>query len=396
MFAVLSTARKAISRGFLLASCLWLAACDASMTNSLGGSSNAGGPQIDTNAPVQVALLVPKSDPSAGSVARSLENAVRLAIADLQGARIDLRVYDTAGQASLAASQAQLAVDEGAKIILGPLFGEAANAAAVAVADEGITVLSFSNNTSIAGGNLFVLGATFENTADRLMGYAARQGKGNVAVLYTDNVAGTLGRSAITSAAARNGGSVVGSVPYALNTESLNSALSRVKGMVDSGAANGMFITDDYTGGLSVVLQLGPESGINPSTTQYMGLTRWDARPDAFRLPGIEGSYFAVPDLNMHNNFEARYANAYGSAPHALAGLGYDGIAAIGALVRQGRKDALTARALTQGSGFQGTGGVFRLLSDGTNQRGLAVATIRNSQVVILDPAPRSFGGAGF
>jgi hypothetical protein len=26
----------------------------------------------------------------------------------------------------------------------------------------------------------------------------------------------------------------------------------------------------------------------------------------------------------------------------------------------------------------------------------LAVAEIRNSQVVVIDPAPRSFGGAGF
>ncbi|WP_146586391.1 penicillin-binding protein activator [Puniceibacterium confluentis] len=396
MIAVLSTARKAIRRGAVLASCLWLAACDPSMMGPLGGSSGAGGPQIDTNAPVQVALLVPKSDPGAAPVARGLENAVRLAMADLQGVRIDLRVYDTAGSASVAASKAQQAVDEGAKIILGPLFGESANAAAVAVADEGVNVLSFSNNTSIAGGNLFVLGATFDNTADRLMSYATRQGKGDVVVLHTDSVAGQLGRNAITAAAARNGGSVVGSVPYKLNTDSLNSALNQVKGMVDSGAAKSMFITDNYDGGLSVVLQLGPERGINPASTQYIGLTRWDVRPDAFRLPGIEGSYFALPDVAMNNNFEARYANAYGSAPHALAGLGYDGIAAIGALVSQGRRDALTGRALTQASGFQGTGGVFRLLSDGTNQRGLAVATVRNSQVVILDPAPRSFGGAGF
>ena len=73
-----------------------------------------------------------------------------------------------------------------------------------------------------------------------------------------------------------------------------------------------------------------------------------------------------------------------------------DGIAAIGALVRQGKSNALTAQALTQGSGFVGVGGIFRLRSDGTNERGLAIAQIRNSQVVVIDPAPRSFGGAGF
>ncbi len=78
-----------------------------------------------------------------------------------------------------------------------------------------------------------------------------------------------------------------------------------------------------------------------------------------------------------------------------LAGLAYDGIAAIGALVARGDANALSRNALTQPQGFQGTTGIFRLLADGTNERGLAVAEIRAGQVVILDPAPRAFGGAG-
>jgi len=39
---------------------------------------------------------------------------------------------------------------------------------------------------------------------------------------------------------------------------------------------------------------------------------------------------------------------------------------------------------------------VFRLRPDGTNERGLAVATIADKRVQILSPAPRGFGGAGF
>ena len=51
---------------------------------------------------------------------------------------------------------------------------------------------------------------------------------------------------------------------------------------------------------------------------------------------------------------------------------------------------------LTQGAGFAGVNGPFRLLPDGTNERGLAVAQIQNNQVIVIDPAPRSFGGTGF
>jgi hypothetical protein len=98
----------------------------------------------------------------------------------------------------------------------------------------------------------------------------------------------------------------------------------------------------------------------------------------------------------LTGQFTARYATAYGTSPHPIGGLAYDGIAAIGALVSQGNSDALTASGLTQSAGFNGVNGIFRLRADGTNERGLAVATIRDKQVVIIDPAPRSFGGAGF
>ena len=64
--------------------------------------------------------------------------------------------------------------------------------------------------------------------------------------------------------------------------------------------------------------------------------------------------------------------------------------------MKQGRGDALTGQALTQSAGFQGVGGVFRLLGNGTNERGLAVATVRDGQVVVIDAAPRAFGGFGF
>ena len=59
---------------------------------------------IDPSQPVQVALLVPggSGDPNYDYMSRSMANAARMAVADAQGARIDLRVYesgDDAGQA---------------------------------------------------------------------------------------------------------------------------------------------------------------------------------------------------------------------------------------------------------------------------------------------------------
>ncbi len=345
-----------------------------------------------------MALLLPAGSGNSGDevVAQSLRNAAELAIADLDGVQIDLRVYNTGASPAAAADAARQAVAEGAKVILGPVFADAANAAGVAVAGDGVNVLSFSNNTDIAGRNVFVLGSTFQNTANRLVGYAARQGRGRILVVKDQSPAGDLGGRAIAAAASGSGASVVGTASYAFSQQGVVSAVPGIVAQTRSSGASAIFFTADTAGALPLLTQLIPEAGISPATTQFIGLTRWDIPSATLALPGVQGGWFAMPDPGLTSQFEARYTAAYGQAPHPIAGLAYDGIAAIGALARKGGPNALSASALTQGSGFAGVNGVFRLRPDGTNERGLAVAQIRDNQVVILDPAPRSFGGAGF
>jgi ABC-type branched-subunit amino acid transport system substrate-binding protein len=391
MFAVFNPARKAALVLTSLIGAMFLAACDP-------GAIGSGGPTINTSNPVPVALLVPKGSAQSGDaiLAQSLENAARLAVGDLQGAQIDLRVYDTAGNAATAAAVATQAVDDGAKIILGPVYAESANAVGLAVRSRNVNVLSFSNNPSIAGGNVFVLGQTFSNTANRLAQFAARQGKSNVLIVNGTDVAEQAGRDAIRQALANAGVGQAGTVPYELSQQGVINAISQVRSAVDSSGADAIFFTANTAGALPLFTQLLPEAGVSPATTQFIGLTRWDIPNQTLELPGVQGGWFALPDPAKAQQFRARYEASFGGAPHPIGGLAYDGIAAIGALVGAGQADALTGAALTQGAGFQGVGGIFRLRTDGTNERGLAVATIQNRQVVVIDPAPASFAGAGF
>ncbi|MDF3414565.1 penicillin-binding protein activator [Sulfitobacter sp. M57] len=394
MIAFLNASRKKLRLLMLPFAALFLAACDPATVGSL---STGGGVKIDANAPVPVALLIPRGGTQNDNLlAKNLENAARMAIRDLDGVKIDLRVYGTAGNAGTAANMAAQAVNDGAKIILGPVYGESANAAGVAVAKQGVNVLSFSNNPTIAGGNVFVLGQTFSNTANRLVGYAKRNGKDRIVVLHASDVAGQLGRNAIQQAISTNGATLAGTVDYALSQESVVAAIPRVKATVQSGNANALFLTTSSASALPLFAQLLPEAGISSASTQYVGLTRWDIPKQTLDMPGVQGGWFAKPDPAATAAFSQKYSAAYGSAPHPLAGLAFDGIAAVGALAKSGKSSALTASSLTQGAGFRGATGIFRLRRDGTNERGLAVATIRDKSVVILEAAPRAFGGAGF
>ena len=392
MLSVLSWARKALDARKVLAwatvglASVGLAACVPTTT----------GPALSTGEAVQVALLVPSGSGQASDeyLALSLENAARLAMADLDGVKVDLRVYPTAGQAAQAASAATQAVSDGAKIILGPVFAQEANAAGNAVAASGVSILSFSNNPAIAGGNVFVLGTTFPNISNRLSRYAVRQGKGNVMILHDRTPAGDAGRAAIEASVLAASGSVVGVMGYEFSQNGIVQAAPAIAAAARSNGANALFMTADTAGSLPLLTQLLRDSGLTPAVIQFVGLTRWDIPPATLALPGVQGGWFALPDPALYQQYVQRYSAAYGTAPHPVSGLAYDGIAAIGALARRG--GGLSTAALTQGSGFAGVTGVFRLLPDGSNERGLAVAEIRNNQVVVIDPAPRSFGGAGF
>ncbi|PJE31872.1 amino acid/amide ABC transporter substrate-binding protein, HAAT family [Pseudooceanicola antarcticus] len=416
MFALLSAARKALtsrdqapnskahprplrrSRRALVLTLPALALASACQPVSLGGT----GPSINTSKPVPVALLVPKGSGKSGDaiLAASLENAARLAASELNGVQIDLRVYDTQGSAEVTAGVTSQAISDGAKVILGPVYAANANAAGRVAASRGVNVLAFSNNPEIAGGNVFILGPTFQNTADRLTRYAVTQGKNNIVLVHGQTPEGQAGASAVQTAALRNGASIVGTVPYEFSQQGVLNALPAVRdaagGGAEAGGADAIFLTANTAGALPLFTQMLPENGLGADKIQYIGLTRWDIPPQTLALPGVQGGWFALPDPGLTAQFNARYTAAYGAAPHPIGGLAFDGIAAIGALVRQGRSDALSTSGLTQGSGFQGVGGVFRLLPDGTNERGLAVATIQDQQVVVIAPAPRSFSGAGF
>lgn len=390
MFSLCKPVRKLARTAAALATAAFLAACEV---GTIGG-----GPSIDTSDPVPVALLVPAGSGQAGdaALARSLENAARLAISDLPNVQIDLRVYDTRGSSNTAATVAQQAVADGAKIILGPVYAQAANSAGIAALSNNVNVLSFSNNTSIAGGNVFVLGPTFDNTANRLVSFAGSQGKSNMVIVHSNDAAGRLGQAAISNALGGSRVNNAGSVGYDRSQQGVINSVPSVKATVDASGADSLFLTATTAGALPLFTQLLPEAGVSPANTQFIGLTRWDIPPQTLDLPGVQGGWFALPDPSKAQAYRQRYNNTYGEAPHPISGLAYDGIAAIAALVSQGRSNALTASALTQNAGFQGVGGIFRLRPNGTNERGLAVATIQNKQVVVIDPAPQSFSGAGF
>ena len=389
MFSALRSLRNPLRIFGLLGVTAALAACQ--MAGPMGGS----GPRVSGQT-VQVAMLLPVSSAQGGdaTIAQSLENAARLAAADLTGVNIEITVYDTAGQPAQAASVAREAVQAGADIIVGPLRSDTAAAVGVAVANSNVSVLSFSNNTEIAGGNVFVLGHTFQNTAARMVSYGAAQGRNRIVVVHAQNLAGEVARDAVLRAAAASNATVVSTIPYEFSQTGVINVVPQIVEAARSSEGNALMLTADSAGALPFFAQLLPENGLDTEAVRVMGLTRWDTPPQTLELSGLQGGWFALPDPQATADFNGRYEATYGFPAHILGALGYDAIRAVGETAAA--TGQLGAGDLIAGTGFQGANGVFRLRGDGTNERAMAIAQVVQNQVAVIDPAPRRLGGFGF
>ena len=197
----------------------------------------------------------------------------------------------------------------------------------------------------------------------------------------------------MVAAAARTGATVAGEATFPPSQQGVVAAARDIAGRIMASGATSVVLTSGADGALPYLAELLPEAGLDTAAVRIIGLQRLDVPSSTLSLTGLQGAWFALPDPGLATQFAARYEAATGRAPTPVAFLGYDAVAAIGALAAAGQ--APTRAALTQGSGFAGTGGVFRLNPDGTNTRGLAIAEVRNRQAVVVDPAPRALDGFG-
>lgn len=358
--------------------------------------SGEPGASVDPNATVKVALLAPlgSGDPGRERIGANLVNAAKLAQGDLTNATIDLVVYPDQGTSAGGAAAARQAVAEGAKIIIGPLFSTATAGAGPVAQAAGVTMLSLSNNPDVAGGNVYILGNTFANSAEQIVGFAQSRGLNSFGVVYPNGIEGEAAKAAAEAAITRRGGVLVASQGYNVSVASIDGAAPAAAQALQSTGANAIILTDGPTGGLGLMAKGLRAGGLSPEYAQFLGMQRWDVSAEAVGDPALQGGAFVAPDPSYAGAFAGRYQNAYGEAPHELASLAFDGVAAVGALIAEARSqggEPFAPARITQASGFAGASGPFRLLPDGTIQRNLAIMTVQNGTATIARGAARSF-----
>jgi ABC-type branched-subunit amino acid transport system substrate-binding protein len=348
----------------------------------------AGGMTIG-NGPVRVALILPLSGQGQSAVAaQSLRNAADLALGESRSTELTILVKDDRGTPEGAREATSQAVSEGAELILGPLFAGSVQAAGQVARQSGKPLIAFSTDAGVATPGVYLLSFLVQAEVDRIVSYAASQGRRSVAALVPETTYGRVAEAQLQQAAARQGMRIAAIERYPVGQpQGAVQRLSRVIGG-PTPQADTLFIPENGDG-LPVLAQALQTVGFNPQQVKPLGTGVWnEAR--VFALPALQGSWFASPDNRGFEAFAARYRARFNTDPIRLATLSYDAVTLAAALTRVQGSQRFADGVLTNPAGFAGADGVFRFKPDGTNDRALSVQEIRNGAAVMVSGAPRT------
>jgi len=375
-----------------LASIGLLAGCSGNLPDL---ASSPGAPQQPTTnigeGRVKAGLILPLSASGNATVAaQSMRNAAEMALAEFNNPDLQLLVKDDGGSAPGAQQAAQQALDEGAEIILGPLFALTVGPVGRAARARGVPVIAFSTDTNVAARGVYLLSFLPEADVERIIGYAASQGRRSFAALVPDNAYGSVAEAAFKQAVGRAGGRVIALERYPLDRAQMQTPVRNVAQAASQ--ADAIFVPDG-TDAVPTIVQTLTANGIDTKRVQLLGTGLWEDA-QIFSNPLLDGAWYAGPDSTGFRNFSARYRSRYGKDPVRTASLAYDAVALVAALVKTQGRQRFSDDVLTNSSGFTGIDGLFRFRPDGTNQRGLAVLRVSPTGGQIISPPPKGFGGS--
>lgn len=332
----------------------------------------------------RVALLVPISGANAG-VGRSLANATQLALLDTRNERVRITTYDTATGAAAAAARA---IEEGNMLILGPLLAEDARAVAPIARRAGVPVLSFSNDTGVAGDGTYVMGYSPAQSIARVVDHARRSGVTSFAGLMPKGLYGERASTAFLRAVEAARGQVTTIQTYDRSAGAVAAAVTR---MGRASPYQAVLIADSAStaSGAVPLLRRGGGAG-----ARLLGTELWNSDSAIGSKPALSGAWFAsVPD-SFYRQYASKYRTRFGEAPFRLSSLGYDAVLLTVRIARDWQVgDRFPEARLGDRDGFSGLDGAFRFGRDGVAERALEVQEIRGGATVTVSPAPTGFGG---
>ena len=329
-----------------------------------------------------VALLVPLSGTN-GAVGKSIANATTMALLDTNAGNLRITTYDTADGARGAARRA---VRDGNKLILGPLMADNVASVLAEARPADVPLISYSNDTSVAGPDVFIMGHVPAQSITRTVAFARNRGAARFAVIAPAGDYGSQATEAVRDALREYGGSLVSSETYARGNTSIISAAQRLK---QRGGFDAVLIADSSRLVTLAAAELRPTGRGSP---QLIGTELLSGESAIARNSAVQGTLFSAVSDGRFKRFAESYETRFGSQPFRISTLGYDSVLLTLRVAQDWQVgQSFPVTQLRAEDGFLGLDGVFRFMQNGVIERSMEVRQIDDNRVTIVDPAPTRF-----
>jgi len=353
---------------------------------------------------LRAALLMPLGV-RAKAIGLDMRRGAELALFTLGSEQIDLTCHDTAQGIEAAVMEA---IAHDADLIIGPLFAENTRIAQSLAAAEGIPVLSFSNDSTVAKDGVWLLGQTPEQDLETVLLQAfyqvkpiARSGRTQphmAIIAQTNDYGKRISQFAIDMTRTHN---KVTADLMTLDEEILadekvlQQSIKNLTGWTNR-SDNARPKTPRYdlvliAGDVPFSLRVAPVLSwydLDPERVQYLGTSLWN-NAAILQEPSLARAWFADLPTEKNDRFQAIWERHFDQPASKPALLSFDAVVLASTLDHQSPQALKTD--LLSSDGFSGFSGMFKLGANGENKRLLEILQIENGQARVMIPAGQQF-----
>jgi hypothetical protein len=247
-----------------------------------------------------------------------------------------------------------------------------------------VPVISFSNDTTVAARDVYIMGNVPEQSIARTVRYARSQRAARFAALIPSGEYGERVSGAVLEAVRSSGGTMVAMENYTRSNAAVTAAVRRLN-------ARGPFDAVLIADGGRIATMAAPLLKPRGTGPRILGTELWSGEAALTTTPGLRGAWFSAVSDGRYRQFADSYRSRFGSPPYRLATLGYDAVLLTLRIARDWRPGTvLPTGRLADSGGFVGLDGAFRF-DRGVIERAFEVREVRAGGVTVISPAPTKF-----
>ncbi len=376
----------------------------------LGDDSN----KVYNNQTLVIGLMLPLSGQHY-RVGRSLLNSAQLALEKRGKENIIFKIIDTGDEEKLL-TELYNVLNEDIDLFVGPIFTNKVNRVSQIIKDEGIPLITLSNNSKLEDDGVYVFGLTLEDEINKLLHFSYKNKLYRYAVIIPKNEYGDRIRNEIEKFKNQDAALKFKYTQYdpnkpdfyaiskkvsnyenrKLNLENKIDQLSKNKsrkaeeelkklkkmdtyGELDFEAL--IIFTQNYEE-LSNLSSILPYYDVDPKKIQYMGNFIWGKKL-SLKEPGLQNGYFTSLNIEHKKKFNEEYSIIFHSEPHSLASLTYDLVGLFSAI--HTKENHFDIEKLFRINGFIGTSGQFVIEHSGKISREPNIYKIKNQKFILIN-----------